>query len=254
MDINGFSDILEKSGIFDKLEIKIIRAMFSLEENKKTRNTASIIAKQAKLSVTNAYKYLYSLQQKGLVEYEKNKHKTFWLSRTNPFPRLFSYVTKDYIDKKEMFKNIKEIYNEIADGSIWLNKQIFERYSSISEFINRTSFLFDIAKNNVSITADCFLDDFIILDAIKRAQDRGVVIRILTSDMQEENVELLKKIGVEVRFTDKVIQPFIMVVDSRHGITIEMKDGEKYNGVWFLNQANDYERKFNDLWERAGDA
>ncbi len=250
-EISEFCDKLLKTGMFDKLEVKIIAAMLILNR-KHQKVTAAMIAKQAKMSVTNCYKYLYSLQRKGMVEYESGKNKIFWLSRTNPFQRLFSIVGREYLEKKQLFKSLKDFYDKnISSEEVWMGKEVFERYSTIDEFINRTAFLFDVAKNNVAITAEEILEDIVILDAMKRAAERGVRIRVLCFDMPENTVQLLRKIGAEVRWIDRIIQPFIMVVDGRHGIVIEMKN--EYSGIWFLNKNTDYIKKFDMIWENAGD-
>ncbi|MCH6575206.1 MAG: Rrf2 family transcriptional regulator [Bacteroidetes bacterium] len=84
--MDDFCKMLKDSGRFDDLEIKIIRGLFKLKAKKNDQVTASVIAKQAKISVTNAYKYLYALESKGIVESNKEKNKVFWLSKSsNPF-------------------------------------------------------------------------------------------------------------------------------------------------------------------------
>ena len=251
-DILEFCEALLKTDMFDKLEVKIINAMLFLENEKRKMITASMIAKYSKLSVTNCYKYLYSLQKKGIVEYESGKNKIFWLSRTNPFNRLFSIVAKKYLERKELFSFLEEKYSSfIPENKVWIGKEVFDRYSSVDEFINKTAFLFDIAKNDVMITAENIIEDIVVLDAMKRAVDRGANIRVLCSDMSDSSIELLRKIGAEVKWIDKIIQPFIMVIDGKHGIIIEMKN--EYSGVWFLNKNTDYIKKFNIIWENAGD-
>ncbi len=251
-EISEFCDVLLKTKLFDKLEIKIIRSMLLLEREKRKTVTASMIAKNAKISVTNCYKYLYSLQKKGIVEHETGKNKIFWLSRTNPFKRLFSIVAKEYLERKKQFSLLESYYNSfMPENEIWRGKQVFDRYSSEDDFINKTAFLFDIARNDVMITAEDIVEDIVVLDAIKRAVDRGIRVRLLCSDMPENKIELLRKIGVEVKWIDKIIQPFVMVVDNRHGITVEMKN--ERSGVWFLNKNTDYKKKFDMIWENAGD-
>lgn len=257
-DMDDFCRLLEKTGQFDRLEIKILSAMFSLEKNRQQKSNASDIAEKAEISVTNTYKYLYSLQQKGLVESDSGKNKIFWLARTNPFQRMFSYVSREYIEKKEVFSNLKEIYDRNVSGKeIWMGKQIFERYSDSGDFTDKSALILDIAQQEVLIMAENIEENFVLMDSIKRAIERGVAVRLMNSSMPEERMSFLKKIGVEMRFMDKIIQPFTMVADGRHGITIEMKGGRKgldseMQGVWFLNQETDYKKKFDALWEKAG--
>jgi hypothetical protein len=80
-----------------------------------------------------------------------------------------------------------------------------------------------------------------------------VEIKLLTSTLPDEKIELLKKLGIEVRFIDRIIYPFIMVADGRNGISIETFDEKKIKGKWFLNQRGVFERKFEELWEEAGE-
>ncbi len=256
-DIDDFCGLLKKTGQFDKLEIKILFAMLSLEKGRQPKSSASDISKKAELSVTNAYKYLYSLQQKGLVESDSGKNKIFWLARTNPFQRMFSYVSREYLEKKEIFGKLKEIYDKNVSGKeIWMGKRIFERYSNTADFVEKAALIMDIAQEEVLIMAEDVEDDFILLDSMKRAAERGVKIRMMNSSMPEERIALMRKVGAELRFMDKIIQPFTMVADSRHGITIEMKGnpgrGSEMRGTWFLNQDTDYKKKFDALWEKAG--
>jgi len=257
-DMDDFCGLLEKTGQFDKLEIKILSAMLSLEKNRQQKSSASDIAEKAEISVTNTYKYLYSLQQKGLVESDSGKNKIFWLARANPFQRMFSYVSREYIEKKETFSKLKEIYDRNISGKdIWMGKQIFERYSNSRDFTDKAALVLDIAQQEVLIMAEDVDDDFVLMDSIKRAIERGVKIRIMNSSMPEERTALFKKMGAELRFMDRIMQPFTMVADGRHGITIEMKGGKKgadseTQGVWFLNKETDYRKKFDALWEKAG--
>ncbi len=256
-EIDDFCGLLEKSGQFDKLEIKILSAMLFLEKGKQPKNNASDISKKAEISVTNTYKYLYSLQQKGLVESDEGKNKIFWLARANPFQRMFSYVSREYLEKKEIFSKLKEIYDKNISGKeIWMGKQIFERYSKAEDFTDKAALVLDIAQEEVLIMAEDIEDDFILIDSLKRAIERGVKVRIMNSNMPEERIALLKKMGVEMRFMDRIVQPFTMVADGRHGITIEMKgssgEDSEMRGVWFLNQGTDYNKKFDMLWEKAG--
>lgn len=256
-EMDDFCGLLEKTGQFDKLEIKILSAMLSLEKNRQQKNTASEISKKAEMSVTNAYKYIYSLQQKGLVESDSGKNKIFWLARANPFQRLFSYISRDYIEKKELYSKLKEIYDRNVSGKeIWMGKQVFERYSKAEDFTDKAALILDIAQQEVLIMAEDIDDDFILLDSMKRASERGVKIKIMNSSMPEEKIALMRKMGAELKFMDRIIQPLTMVVDGRHGITIEMKsrkpDGSEMRGTWFLNQETDYKRKFDALWEKAG--
>ncbi len=256
-DIDDFCGLLEKTGQFDKLEIKILSAMLSLEKGKQQKSNASDISKRAEISVTNTYKYLYSLQQKGLVESDSGKNKIFWLARSNPFQRMFSYVSRDYLEKKEIFSKLNEIYDKsISDKEIWMGKQIFERYSKSGDFTDKSALILDIAQEEVMIMAEDIEENFVLMDSLKRAVGRGVKVRVMNSNMPEERIALMKKMGAELRFMDRIVQPFTMVADGRHGITIEMKNGRSDNyeirGTWFLNQETDYRKKFDALWEKAG--
>lgn len=256
-EIEDFCELLRKTEQFDKLEIKILSAMFLLEKNKQPKSCASAIAEKAEMSVTNTYKYLYSLQQKGLVESDSGKNKIFWLARTNPFERLFSHLSKEYIEKKEVFSKLKDVYEKIVSGKdVWMGKQVFERYSNSEDFINKASLIMDIAQKEIMIMAEDIEDDFILVDSMKRAIWRGIKIRIMNSNIPEEKIALLKKIGAELRFMDRIVQPFTMVADGRHGITVEMKGNPRQNteicGTWFLNHETDYKKKFDALWEKAG--
>jgi sugar-specific transcriptional regulator TrmB len=256
-ETDDFCELLEKTGRFDKLEIKTLSAMLFLEKGRQPKNSASDISKKAEMSVTNAYKYLYSLQQKGLVESDSGKNKIFWLARTNPFQRMFSYVSREYLEKKEVFGRLKEIYDRSVSGKeIWMGKQIFERYSKSQDFTDKAALVLDIAQQEVLIMAEDIEEDFVLMDSIKRAIERGVKIRMMNSNMPEERIALMRKMGVELRYMDRIMQPFTMVADGRHGITIEMKGSARENsemrGTWFLNHDTDYRKKFDALWEKAG--
>lgn len=244
-DINVFCELLTSSKQFDKLEIQILRAMLTLKQRRLLKNTASDIASVANLSVTNAYKYLYSLQQKGIVESNKAQNKIFWLSQTsNPFPRILSYVGKEYLKKKELFEKLKESYEKfVQTGIVWGGEQLQENYEG--NFIDRAIFLFDAAKEEILVTTQSFYDDFLFLDALKRAVERGIKIKIVSEEIHPEITQKLRKIGIEIRLG--LAWPYLVLIDNSHGITVD-KDGK---GFWFLNYKTNYKPKFEELWQKA---
>ncbi|NOZ82181.1 MAG: helix-turn-helix domain-containing protein [Candidatus Micrarchaeota archaeon] len=248
MNEEEFFLFLRKTGMFDKLELKVLQALMTFDRPVR----ASEIAKKCGMTVTNTYRYLYSLSKKGLVEYDKNSSKVFWLTGVNPFPRLFSYVSREYLEKKRIFKELERFYSS-RTGEVWGGREKIERYSGIDEFLPMASYLLDAARDEVLIACNWFPDDIVLFDSMKRCTERGVAVKILTTEMDEGVLEILRKLGAEIRFVEKIIQPFIMVSDNRHGITVEMvKDGE-CSGLWFVNKLTDYRKKFYDLWEEAGE-
>src|SRR3989344_5107332 len=106
--------MLSSTGMFHDMESKVLRGLLSLRSKGKMKVSAAEIASAASISVTNTYKYLYSLEMKGVVETNKEKNKLFWISSSsNPFPRLFSFVGQDYLKKKEAFKKLENIYDRL---------------------------------------------------------------------------------------------------------------------------------------------
>ncbi len=247
MEINEFCSMLKESKQFDDLEIRILRAMLILTNRDIIKATASQIAKEAGISVTNAYKYLYSLQKKGLVESAQEKNKVFWLTRsTNPFPRILSYVSKDYIRLKELFSKLKNKYDEFLElrgKAIWLGEKAYEQYEG--DFVNKAALLFDIANEEIMITTDKFYDDIVLLEGIKRAIERGIKIRIIAAEIHPETLQKLKKINIEMRLGRAL--PYLIVVDGKHGMTVD----ENERGIWFLNCKTDYKDKFEEFWNKA---
>ncbi len=244
-DINSFCEMLSKTGQFDKLEVSIIRAMLLLKQRGFLKNTANLIAKDAGMSVTNAYKYLYSLQEKGVVESSKEKNKVFWLSQSsNPFPRVFSYVGKDYLEKRRIFSEIQKAYESFVNiGSVWGGEKIAERYEG--DFDGKAAFVMDIAKDEILISSSKIYEDFLFLDALKRAAERKVKIRMISEEIDPKLVGTLKNMGVEIKLG--LPQIYAIVVDSQHGITRESENG----GTWFFNYKSDYKNKFEDLWKSS---
>lgn len=218
--------------------------MLNLTNRRESKFTAGTIAKQARISVTNAYKYLYSLQEKGIIESNKNKNKVFWLSgSSNPFPRIFTFVTQEYLDRKELFSRLGDTYQKlIKSEDVWDGQKIYEHYSG--SFVRRAAFLLDAAKEEILITSKKFYDDFLFLDAIKRAVARGVRIRIIAEEARADVVNKLKTIDIEMRVGKA--WPYIIVADGKHGMTV---DGG--GGVWFLNYNSEYKKRFEDLWDKA---
>ena len=80
MSKEEFCNLLKQTKEFDDVEVKMIRAMLNLENRDMAKFTAATIAKELNMSVTNAYKYLYSLQQKGIIESMAGKNKVFWFT------------------------------------------------------------------------------------------------------------------------------------------------------------------------------
>jgi sugar-specific transcriptional regulator TrmB len=247
MEINEFCSTLKESRQFDDMEIRILRAMLMLTNRDVVKVDAAKIAQEAGISVTNAYKYLYSLQKKGLVESGQEKNKVFWLARsTNPFPRILSYVSKDYLRLKDLFADLEkkyEEYLEIRGKNIWLGEKAYEQYEG--DFSNKASLLFDIAQEEIMITTDKFYDDIVMLEAIKRAVERGIKIRIIAAELHPETLAKLRKIGIEMRLGRAL--PYLVIVDAKHGMTVD----ENQKGIWFLNCKTDYKEKFEALWEKA---
>lgn len=209
---------------------------------KQTKITANTVAKQANISVTNAYKYLYTLQNKGLVESSKDKNKIFWLARsTNPFPRLFSYIGKDYLAKKKIFNKLEELYGKFLPlDKIWAGEKVYEHYSK--DFISKVAFLFDLAKEEILITTSKFYDDFILLDALKRAISRGVNIRAIAEQIHPDLTKKLSNINVDLRLG--YAWPYMIVVDGIHGLSVD----KEQKGIFFLNYKTDYKTRFEKIW------
>jgi sugar-specific transcriptional regulator TrmB len=247
MEINEFCSFLKDSKQFDDLEIRIVRAMLMLTNRDIIKIDANLIAKEAGISVTNAYKYLYSLQKKGLVESGQNKNKVFWLTRSvNPFPRMMSYVSKDYLRLKDLFGKLETTYNdflELRGKAIWQGEKAYEQYEG--DFINKASLLFDLANEEILVTTDKFYDDIVLLESIKRAIQRGVKIRIIATELHPTMLANLRKIGIEMKLGRA--SPYMIVVDQKHGMTVD----ESEKGIWFLNCRTDYKNRFEEFWGQS---
>jgi len=247
MEINEFCSMLKDSKQFDDIEIRIVRAILMLTNRDKVKSNATEIAKEAGLSVTNAYKYLYSLQKKGLVESGEDKNKVFWLARsTNPFQRIMSYVSRDYIRLKDLFSDLEKQYDEFLDlrgKTIWLGEKAYEQYEG--DFVNKASLLFDLANEEILITTDKFYNDIVLLEAIKRAVQRGIKIRMIAAEIHPTTLANLRKINIEMRLGRAA--PYMVVVDGKHGMTVD----ESEKGIWFLNCKTDYKDKFEEFWQKA---
>jgi sugar-specific transcriptional regulator TrmB len=247
MEINEFCSSLKDSKQFDDLEIRIVRAMLMLTNRDIIKADANLIAKEAGISVTNAYKYLYSLQKKGLVESGQDKNKVFWLARSlNPFPRIMSYVSKDYLRLKDLFAKLETQYSEFLElrgKTIWQGEKAYEQYEG--DFVNKASLLFDLANEEILITTDKFYDDIVLLESIKRAIQRGVKIRIIATELHPTMLTNLRKIGIEMKLGRA--SPYMVVVDGKHGMTVD----ETEKGIWFVNCKTDYKNKFEEFWEHS---
>jgi sugar-specific transcriptional regulator TrmB len=247
MEINDFCSLLKDSKQFDDLEIRIVRSMLMLTNRDVVKADANLIAKEAGISVTNAYKYLYALQKKGIVESGQDKNKVFWLSRsTNPFPRIMSYVSKDYIRLKDLLAKLETQYNEFLElrgKAVWQNEKSYEQYEG--DFVNKASLLFDLANEEILITTDKFYDDIVLLEAIKRAIQRGVKIKIIATELHPTMLTNLRKIGIEMKLGRAA--PYMVVVDGKHGMTVD----ETEKGIWFVNCKTDYKNKFEEFWEHS---
>ncbi len=242
---DDFCSLLKKSAQFDDLEIKILRAMLELWQRKQLKATASTIAREAKISVTNAYKYLYTLQNKGLIESSENKNKIFWLARsTNPFPRLFSYIGKDYLAKKKLFGQLEELYGKFLPlDKVWGGEKFYEHYSK--GFSSKAALLFDVAREEILITTTKFFDDFILLDALKRAITRGVKIRAVAEQIHPDLTKKLREINVDLRLG--YAWPYMIVVDGVHGLSVD----NEQKGIFFFNYKTDYKERFEKMWSEA---
>lgn len=244
-------EMIKRSKFFDKVEINVISSMLELEKKGKVKSTASEIAKNAGITVTNAYKYLYNLSDLGIVEYEEDKQKLFWLSRINPFERIIAIITKDFLDKKAALATASEIYHKLISNKKIQEKPRIKKFDRNFEVF--CAFIADHANKELCIISNWVPEDFIILDSWKRCEKRNVEMKWLASELHEEKVELLTRLGFEVRFTEEVIYPFIMVSDERNGIVVENISEKGVKGFYFLNHLNDFKENFNKWWDEAGE-
>lgn len=245
LSTDEFCLMLRETDSFDELEVKVMRAMLVLAQRKRPKVDASAIAKEAGMSVTNAYKYLYSLQAKGVVEGSKAKQKMFWLSRSaNPFPRLFSYVGRDYLRKKELFVKLGSAYERLLPiGEIMSGERMNEHYTS--DYVERAAFLMDIAKEELFIAIEKFFDDFVLLDAVRRALERNVRVRIVANQIDANQLEKLERAGLEVRLGR--YWPGLILADGRHGLTVDSEGA----GTMWLNSPSERISDFERAWARA---
>jgi hypothetical protein len=84
----------------------------------------------------------------------------------------------------------------------------------------------------------------IVLEAVKRASERNVKIKIITQELHAEMIDKLNKIGIEIRLGRSY--PYVILVDGMHGIT-----DEAGKGTWFLNCKTHYKEKFEELWDKS---
>ncbi len=244
-------EMLKRSGFFDKVEINVLSALFQLEKEGKAKSTASEIARRAGITVTNAYKYLYNLSKLGMVEFEEDRQKLFWLSRANPFDRIIAIITKEYLEKKAALVAAGEVYGKIISTKKIHEKPRIRKFENDFEIL--CAFIADHANKELCVISNFVPEDFVILDAWKRCEKRNVEMKWLASELNEERVEFLKRLGFEVRFTEEIIYHFIMVADERNGIVIENLSEDKISGFYFLNQVNDFKENFKKWWDEAGE-
>lgn len=247
--IDEFIDQLKKLNYFNELELKLLSiALKKFHEEKKKVFTANEIAKFSGISVTNAYKYLYMLQEKGFIESSRgeSRNKTFWLTQSNnPIPRLLSILTKEFNEKKKICNNVERAWEWfVPRDKVWNNQKFYEKYEA--EYEKRASFIIDAARKEIIITADRFFDDFIILDAIKRAVGRNIIIRAIVEQLHPDQTESLRKIGIQLRLGK--VWPYVIIADGSHGITY---DPVSKSGIWFFNQQTKYTEKFEEQWENS---
>lgn len=242
-----FCSALKNTGYFDELERRILCAMLSLRQKKQARVTAAAVAKEAGLPVTNAYKYLYALQLKGVVESNKDKNRVFWLSQSaNPFPRLIGLAAQEFAAKRDMLSAAGVAWAKMVPPNhlVWAGEKVYEKYED--RFMERAAFLFDVARSEILITSPRFFTEVTLLDALGRAARRGVKIRFLAEEVDSKTTARIRETGIELRFGRS--WPYTILVDGVHGMTME-SDGK---GTLFLNQADHkIKQHFEQSWERA---
>lgn len=244
-------EMIKRSRFFDKVEINILYALLSLEKRGKVKCTASEIAKNAGITVTNAYKYLYNLSKLGIVEYEEDKQKLFWLSRINPFERIIAIITKDFLEKKAALVTAGEIYNKLVSAKKINEKARIRRFEENFEVF--CAYIADHSEKELCVISDFVPDDFVILDSWKRCEKRNVEMKWIANEIEEEKIDFLKRIGFEVRIIDEIIYPFIMVSDEKYGIVVESLTENEIKGFIFLNYPNDFKENFDKWWDEAGE-
>ncbi len=244
------TEMLKRSKFFDKVEVNVISAMLELESMGKVKNTASEIARKAGLNVTNAYKYLYNLAKLGIVDFEEEKQKLFWLSRVNPFPRIIALITSEYLERKAALTTAQKFYERLIVSRAVSEKPRIRKFSEDFELV--CAYVADVAKKELCVIADFVPEDFVVLDAWRRCEERNVEMRWLACELPEEKARFLEKIGFQIRYTYEIIYPFIMVSDEKYGVVVETMDKE-IKGFFFLNCENDFKENFEKWWEDAGE-
>jgi sugar-specific transcriptional regulator TrmB len=238
---------LKQTGYFDELEVRILKSMLSLRQKKQARVTAAAVAKEAGMPVTNAYKYLYSLQVKGIVESNKDKNRVFWLSQSaNPFPRLVGQAAQEFSVKRELLSTAGSAWAKLVppNHSIWAGEKLYEKYEE--GFVNKAAFLLDISRSEIMVTSPMFFNDVVLLDAMCRAVKRGVKIRFLAEQVDAKATAKIRDTGIHLRFGRA--WPYTILVDDVHGMTSEADN----KGTWFLNQADHkIKQHFEQSWDKA---
>ncbi|MEM5771896.1 MAG: hypothetical protein QXO19_00325 [Candidatus Aenigmatarchaeota archaeon] len=248
--IEELINYLEKIGFFNKLEIKILSIMLEkFYKEKKKIFDANEIAKLCGMSVTNTYKYLYSLQEKGIIESSKGNigsNKKFWITQScNPIPRILSKITAEYIEKKKNCAVCEKLWNWfVPQEKIWNDQKVYEKYEN--GFIDKAALIIDIAKKDIIITFDKFFDNINILDALGRAVNRNVHIRAILEQIHPDQSESLRKIGIELRLGK--VWPYVIISDKMHGITY---DPVTKSGVYFFNYPVNFYEKFEEFWKNS---
>ncbi|HLE07054.1 MAG TPA: helix-turn-helix domain-containing protein [archaeon] len=249
MNTEQISSLLEKTGQFDELEIKILSALLQLRKNRRDRFNANQISQAAKISVTNAYKYLYSLQKKGIVESMESegfgpKRKLFWLSHSsNPFPRLFANYAAEFLEKKQLFSELEGFYSKLSqfNDGVWQGQTVVENFSD--DFVERATFVIDAARTEVLVSTPKLFENFVLQDALKRAALRGAIVKIIAAEADISKAKKLQEAGVEIKFGKA--RPQMIVSDSMHGIDISK------SGQWFANKKTDFKKTFLKQWDVA---
>ncbi|MFW9851876.1 MAG: TrmB family transcriptional regulator [Candidatus Thorarchaeota archaeon] len=197
-------DMKLKSLGLTQYEIKTLKSLIAL-----STSTAEEIHKQTDIPTPRIYDTIESLEKKGFVRIIPGRPKRFEaLNLETAMKKFLGFKELEYQEELQKIKTAsREIVSLLNDPDyhsqlVIKPDELLEAYSSLGEMESKTIEIIEKAEKEICIFTNVFYWFNQVKNAIKKAIDRDVLVRVLMSiedEASKQNAKNLVSMGAEVK-------------------------------------------------------
>ena len=240
-------EILKKLGLTE-YESNIVLVLLHLGASK-----VGEIIKRCSVPRNKAYECLEKLSKRGIVEVIPSNPKKYFIKNTDSLKILI----KDKEDELELLKNDFEKIEKIKIDRLpqSVNESVGIIYGHGAFVSKLKESMESVCVENLVVARKVRVDP-IMLRLTENAIKRGAKIKMLMPKIQEDNVKEWMKIGVKIRFLDKLPEITFSTFDDkicRLNLMISTNIADPDPTLWIENRAfiSILREKFNNLWKNC---